>query len=59
MGGRGASAGISRPSNRFSMIKSGDKEIDRIAKRLLNDKELQKAAFSEKTQKKSGHYAAR
>ena len=54
MGGRGASAGISRPSNRFSMIKSGDKEIDRITKRLLNDKELQKAAFSERTQKRVG-----
>lgn len=36
------------------MIKSGDKEIDRITKRLLNDKELQKAAFSERTQKRVG-----
>lgn len=54
MGGRGANVGISRPSNRFSMIKSGDKEIDRITKRLLNDKKLRKAAFSERTQKRAG-----
>ena len=54
MGGRGASSGISRPSNRLPKIDSGDKEIDKITKRLLNDKEMQKTAFSERAQKRIG-----
>lgn len=56
MGGRGASSNISSvpTSNRMPKINSGDKEIDRITKRLLNDKEMQKTAFSERTQKRLG-----
>lgn len=56
MGGRGASSSISSvpTSDRMPKINSGDKEIDRITKRLLNDKEIQKTAFSERTQKRVG-----
>ena len=56
MGGRGASSSISSvpTSNRMPKIDSGDKEIDKITKRLLNDKEMKKSSFSESSQKRLG-----